>query len=58
MWYVMAITLWEGQVENCFMIEKTKQDKAIADGYNNVNKDYINEFLVVITFFYNKYGIV
>lgn len=32
------------------MIETTEQNKAIADGYKNVNKDYINELLVVIIF--------
>lgn len=48
MWYVMYITLWEGQAENRFMIDKTEQYKAIADGYKIVNKDYINEFLFFI----------
>lgn len=39
-----------GLGRDCFMIEKTEQYKAIGDGYKNVNKDYINAFLVVITF--------
>lgn len=40
------------------MIEKIEQYKAIGDGYNNVNKDYINEFVVVIIFVINIISMV